>query len=91
MKLQPCATMTAIGKVLFIVPAHLRRDPGDVISPASQNGAYDVIIASGSSHLFYTLSTQIYPGLPVSEFHDTGGLNGASTTMPAQIPSIRLL
>jgi hypothetical protein len=36
--------------VLFIVPAHLRRNPGDVISPARQDGAHDVIIASGSCH-----------------------------------------
>ena len=50
MKLQPRAAMTAFREMLFVIPAHLRRYPGDVISPARQDGAYDVIITSGSSH-----------------------------------------
>jgi hypothetical protein len=53
-ELQPPAAMRAIGEVLFVIPAHLRRDPGDVISPARQDGAYDVIIASGSCHCLVT-------------------------------------
>jgi hypothetical protein len=53
-ELQPRAAVAAVGKVLFIVPSHLGRNPGDVISPARQDGAYDVIIASGSSHSFIT-------------------------------------
>jgi hypothetical protein len=53
-KLQPGAAVTAVAEVLFVIPAHLRRNPGDVISPARQDGAYDVIIASGSSHSFFT-------------------------------------
>ena len=54
MKLQPGAAVAAVGEVLFIIPAHLLRYPGDVISPARQDGAYDVIIASGSNHSFIT-------------------------------------
>ncbi len=58
-ELQPRAAMAAVGEVLFVIPAHLRRNPGDVISPASQDGAYDVIITSGSSHSFVTHSKKL--------------------------------
>jgi hypothetical protein len=52
-ELQAAAAVGAIGEMLFVIPAHLRRNPGDVISPARQDGAYDVIIASGSGHQFF--------------------------------------
>src|ERR1039458_1239581 len=49
-ELLPRAAMGAFGKMLLVVLAHLRRDPGDVISPTCQDGACDSVCASGSSH-----------------------------------------
>src|SRR5579863_1197190 len=39
------ATVLAGGKVLFVVPSHLRRQPGNVVPPARQYLAYDWINA----------------------------------------------
>src|ERR1700689_1086471 len=48
MELLTPATTGAIGKMAFVVPAHLRRDAGDVVSPACQNCAYDPVGALDS-------------------------------------------
>lgn len=47
------ATRT-FGEVLLIVLAHLGRDPGDVVSPACQDAAYDSVSATGSCHRLKT-------------------------------------
>ena len=49
-KLLPRAAMGTFGKMLLVVLAHLRCDPGDVISPACQDGACYSVRASGSCH-----------------------------------------
>jgi hypothetical protein len=49
-ELLPGAAVGAFGKMLLVVLAHLRGDPGDVISPACQDGAYDSVCALGSCH-----------------------------------------
>jgi len=48
MELLTRATTGAFGKMTFVVPAHLRGDAGDVISPACQNCAYDPVGALDS-------------------------------------------
>lgn len=50
MKVLTSAAMSTLGKVLFVILAHLRRDPGDVIAPAGQDGAYYSICTSGCCH-----------------------------------------
>jgi len=44
------AAMRAFDKVLFVVFAHLRINPRDVIAPACQNGAYNSVGTIGSCH-----------------------------------------
>src|SRR5208282_1977415 len=48
MELLTRATTGAFGKMTLVVPAHLRGDAGDVISPACQNCAYDPVGALDS-------------------------------------------
>jgi len=50
MELLPRPAMRAFLEVLLVVLAHLRRNAGNVISPARQNVAYDSISAMGSCH-----------------------------------------
>ncbi len=49
-ELLPGAAVGALGEVMLIVLAHLRRDAGNVISPACQDGACDSVCASGNCH-----------------------------------------
>ena len=43
MELLPCTAAGALHKMLLVVLPHLRRDPGNVVTPASQNLANEGI------------------------------------------------
>jgi len=50
MKFLPCPAVGAFVEVLFVIPAHLRRNCGDVVAPATQNGSNYPVCALGSCH-----------------------------------------
>jgi hypothetical protein len=50
MEALPGAAVRALGKMMLVVLAHLRRDPGNVIPPACKDSASDSVRASGTCH-----------------------------------------
>src|SRR5579871_3182019 len=49
-KLQPRTAARTLRKMLLVVFPHLRRDAGDIVAPASQNGAYHAVSALSFRH-----------------------------------------
>ncbi|RZU42651.1 hypothetical protein BDD14_4242 [Edaphobacter modestus] len=43
------SAMAALGKMLFIVRSHSRRKTGDIVTPAGENRAHNLIVAAGGA------------------------------------------
>jgi hypothetical protein len=72
MEFQAGAAAAAIGEMLFIIPAHFRGDPGNVIPPARQNRANNAV---GTLNFRHSLDS------PVMNLLNRRALHFESTTV----------
>ena len=76
MKLLLGTALTALSEMALVVATHFRRNTGDVVPPACQDGAYNPIIATISCHSLLTH----FAGGSVQNFLIKRAVGGKSST-----------